>query len=97
MGYYNDISIDTRTCGQADDDDYLDRRDGLRPMTRARVFEQLDTDRRNAQDAARPLVSPADEARELAWRMMDAIKSDDKAEARRLALALKPLVGFLPE
>lgn len=28
MGYYNELSIDTRTCGQADEDARLDRRDG---------------------------------------------------------------------
>lgn len=53
MGYYSDLSIDTRTCGQADEDARLDRRDGYRPMTRTRVFESLAAQRQIADDAGR--------------------------------------------
>ena len=29
MGYYNNLSIDTRTCGQADEDAMLDKQDKI--------------------------------------------------------------------
>lgn len=29
MGYYSELSIDTRTCGEADEDARLDRIDGM--------------------------------------------------------------------
>jgi len=29
MGYHSNLAIDTRTCGQADEDERLDKRDGL--------------------------------------------------------------------
>lgn len=38
MGYYSELSIDTRTCGQADDDAWLDRRDGI--VAQSSTFEK---------------------------------------------------------
>ena len=50
-----------------------------------------------AQQATRPMVAPEDQARELAWALMDAVRADDTTEARRLALALRPMLGLLRE
>jgi len=33
MGHFNEMSIDTRTCGEADEDAWLDKRDGLTGST----------------------------------------------------------------
>jgi len=52
MGYYNsELSIDTRTCGQADEDAWLDRRDGIMP--RPRIHAAMATRRWQAQQASR--------------------------------------------
>lgn len=97
MGYYSEMAIDTRTCGQADEDDYLDRRDGYRPMTRTRVYAQLEAQRWQAQQASRPAVTPEAQAQDIARRMIDANNDGDLETARRLALELRPLLLWLPE
>lgn len=51
MGYYSDLSIDTRTCGQADEDARLDRRDGI--VTRQRTFDAMAAQRWLCDQAGR--------------------------------------------
>jgi hypothetical protein len=93
MSYFSELDIDTRTCGQADEDAWLDRRDGI--VTRARVFSSLAADRHAAQMAARPQVSDKDQATQLFHCMKAAIADGRMERARELALELKPLLGFL--
>ena len=61
------------------------------------TLRQLEAQRFNASYAARPAVTNAQKAQNLADKMMAAIKADDKVTARALAIELKPLLGFLPE
>jgi hypothetical protein len=58
MSYFSEQDIDTRTCGQADEDAYLDRRDGLTTSryTRPAILAGLEAQRHNASYAARPLA-----------------------------------------
>lgn len=62
---------------------------------KATVEAQLEAQRFQTQYAARPAVTDAQRAQDLADRMIAAIKADDKTTARRLALELKPLLGEL--
>lgn len=57
MGYYSELSIDTRTCGEADEDARLDRRDGI--MTRPRILAALEAQRFQCQQAAREVAAQA--------------------------------------
>lgn len=57
----------------------------------------MEAQRFNASYASRPSVTPEQMARDLAWRMTDAIKANDLDTARKIAIELKPLLGFLPE
>lgn len=41
MSYFADQDIDTRTCGQADEDAYLDRRDGITSYTHPAVIAAI--------------------------------------------------------
>ena len=66
-------------------------------MTPEEMRAAIEAQRWEAQQAARPMVAPEAQARELAWALMDAVRSDDTTEARRIALALRPLMGFLKE
>ncbi len=61
------------------------------------TLQQLEAQRFNASYAARPVITNAQKAQDLAQRMIAAIKADRKDEARALAIDLKPLIGFLPE
>lgn len=63
---------------------------------RQRGDDQFAADRWQASQAARPRITDAQQAQDLADRMIAAIKADDKDTARTLALELKPLIGFLP-
>jgi hypothetical protein len=61
------------------------------------TLRQLEAQRFNASYAARPLVTPAQQAQDLAQRMIAAIKTGNLDDARAHALALRPLLGFMPE
>lgn len=53
----------------------------------------------NSQEyrTSKPAHNPYVRAMTLHDAFVAAIKSDNKEEARRLAIELKPLIGFLPE
>lgn len=56
MSYFSEQDIDTRTCGQADEDAQLDRRDGYVRYTRPAIFAAMEAQRFNASYSARPLA-----------------------------------------
>ncbi len=55
MSYFSDQDIDTRSCGQADEDAMLDRRDGMSGAryTRAAILAQMEAQRWQASQASR--------------------------------------------
>ncbi len=61
------------------------------------TLAQLEADRWHAQQAARPVATPEQRAQVVADLMLAAIKDGRLADARRCALALKPLLKYLPE
>lgn len=61
------------------------------------TLNQLAAQRFQASYAGRPPVTNEQKAADLAQRMIDAIKAGALDEARGLALALKPMLGLLPE
>lgn len=65
--------------------------------TRDGILAGLESQRHNASLAARPAVTDAQKAQDLAKSMLAAIDAGDRDEARRLGLALRPLLGFLEE
>lgn len=65
--------------------------------TRQGILDGLDAQRHNAAYAARPLVTNAQRAQDLAKAMLAALDAGDKETAKAHALALRPLLGFLPE
>ena len=61
------------------------------------TLTQLDAQRSAATYAARPQVTPAAAAQDMAKRMLAAIEDGRTDEARELAISLRPLLGFLED
>lgn len=95
MSYYSELSIDTRTCGEADEDARLDARDGYRAYTREGVFAGLEAQRAATQLNSRPALTPKQRALNLHAAMMAAKQAGEIEKARALAVELKPLLGWL--
>ena len=58
---------------------------------------QMEAQRHAASYAARPQVTPEAQAQDMAKRMLAAIEAGDLATARALAMALRPLLGFMKD
>ena len=58
---------------------------------------QLEAQRHNASLAARPLIAARDQVQVMAKDLVNALDAGDTTEARRIALALRPLLGLLED
>lgn len=97
MSYFSEQDIDTRTCGQADEDAQLDRRDGYVRYTRPAIFAAMEVQRWNATQATQPLLTNEQQAQATYHAMRAAIDSGDLEAAKAHAIALRPLLGFMPK
>ena len=64
---------------------------------RNQVFSQMESQRHAASYAARPELTQAQQAQAIYHAMKTAITAGELDTARGLALALRPLLGFMPE
>ena len=58
---------------------------------------QLEAQRWQASQAARPLIQTRDQAQVMAKDLVNALDAGDTTEARRIALALRPFLGLLED
>lgn len=64
---------------------------------KAHVEAQLESQRFLAEYNSRPEVEKRELAQVLAKDLRNALDAGNRDEARRVALALRPIIGFLPE
>lgn len=82
MSYIKNLTLETRTCGQADEDARLDRRDGLTSAPRRYRSTGYQFSRRTREEWAALESEASKQARERARRIADRIRAGmDRNEA----------------